>query len=265
MIRVVVTGASGRMGREVCRGILRDPELELAGAVDVQNVGTDVGDLIGEKPIGIRITDDLPTCLQDSRASVMVDFTNSQACMANARLAAGQGLNLVIGTTGITSQQIDELHGLAEQQGVGILLVPNFALGAVLMMHFAQIAARYFPLVEIIEMHHEQKLDAPSGTALKTAELILEARAEAPPPRVQEYERLAGCRGGDYQGIRIHSVRLPGFVAHQRVIFGGNGQTLSIQHDTVSRESFIPGVLLAVKEVGRIRGLMYGLENLLRL
>ncbi|MBC7335577.1 MAG: 4-hydroxy-tetrahydrodipicolinate reductase, partial [Clostridia bacterium] len=144
------------------------------------------------------------------------------------------------------------------------LLVPNFALGAVLMMHFARMAARYFPQVEIIEMHHEQKLDAPSGTALKTAEMILETRGEPPRAKVQEYERLHGSRGGDYRGIRIHSVRLPGYVAHQEVIFGGNGQILSIRHDSTSRESFIPGVLLAIKEVGRLRGLVYGLENVLK-
>jgi len=253
------------MGREVCRGVLHDPELELAGAVDVRSVGADIGDLIGERPVGLRVTEDLRRCLETGQASVVVDFTNSQACMGNARLAVRFGLNLVIGTTGMSTREIDELHTLAEEQEVGILLAPNFALGAVLMMHFAQIAARYFPQVEIIEMHHDQKLDAPSGTALKTAELILSARGEAPGAKVQEQERLAGCRGGNYEGVRIHSLRLPGFVAHQKVVFGGNGQTLSIQHDSLSRESFIPGVLLAIKEVGRLRGLVYGLENILNL
>jgi 4-hydroxy-tetrahydrodipicolinate reductase len=131
------------------------------------------------------------------------------------------------------------------------------------MIHFAGIAARYLPHVEIIEMHHDQKLDAPSGTSLKTAEMILETRGEPPWPKVQEYEKLPGSRGGNYEGIRMHSVRLPGYIAHQEVIFGGMGQTLSLRHDSTSREAFIPGVLLAIKEVGRLRGFTYGLEHLL--
>lgn len=264
MTRVVVTGASGRMGREVCRGVARDPELQLVGAVDVINVGVDVGELLGEKPMGLSITNDLAATIAAARPAVLVDFTNSTAALANARVAAEAGLNLVIGTTGMTSQQVDELHTLAEERGIGVLVVPNFALGAVLMMHFARMAARYFPHVEIIEMHHDEKIDAPSGTALKTADMILEARGEPPKAKVAEYEKLHGSRGGDYRGIRIHSVRLPGYVAHQEVIFGGSGQTLTIRHDTTSRESFIPGVLLAIKQVGRLRGFVYGLEHLLK-
>lgn len=265
MIRVLVTGACGRMGKEVCRGVMRDAELELAAAVDVVNVGMDLGELLGEKSWGIAVTSDLRTAIENARPHVVVDFTNSTAALMNARIAAEAGLPLVIGTTGMTAAQVDELHTLAEEREIGILLVPNFALGAVLMMHFARIAARYFPYVEIVEMHHEQKLDAPSGTALKTAEVILEAREQAPEPKVQEFERLQGCRGGDYQGIRIHSIRLPGYVAHQEVIFGGTGQTLTIRHDSTSREAFIPGVILAIKEVQNIRGLVYGLEHILRL
>lgn len=265
MIKVIVTGACGRMGLEVCRGIRNDPDLQLVGVVDVANVGEDIGILLGErKPAGLAVSEDFEGILASARPDVLVDFSSSTVAMRYARLAAESGLRVVIGTTGMTKSEMEELESLAKEWTTGILLVPNFALGAVLMMTFARMAAQYFPNVEIIEMHHDQKLDAPSGTSLKTADLILEGGAQPAGPRVQGYEKLHGARGGDYRGIHIHSVRLPGYIAHQEVIFGASGQTLTIRHDTTSRESFIPGVLLAIKEVVQYRTFIYGLENLLK-
>ncbi|WP_407937688.1 4-hydroxy-tetrahydrodipicolinate reductase [Neomoorella mulderi] len=263
-IRVVVTGAAGRMGREMTKGLLQAGDIEVVGAVDRVAVGTDIGTLNGLQPHGVPINDDLAAVIKTTRPQVMVDFTVAAAALANARLAVEQGVSPVIGTTGISLEQLDELHQLCEARQVGAVVAPNFSLGAVLMMHFARQAARYFPRAEIIEMHHEQKIDAPSGTALKTAELMAEEIETALAPPAAE-EKVAGARGATYRGLAVHSIRLPGAVAHQEVIFGGQGQLLTIRHDTISREAFLPGLLLAVRRVLHLKGVVYGLENLLEL
>nr|WP_269085202.1 4-hydroxy-tetrahydrodipicolinate reductase [Moorella mulderi] len=263
-MRVVVTGAAGRMGREMTKGLLQAGDIEVVGAVDRVAVGTDIGTLNGLQPHGVPINDDLAAVIKTTRPQVMVDFTVAAAALANARLAVEQGVSPVIGTTGISLEQLDELHQLCEARQVGAVVAPNFSLGAVLMMHFARQAARYFPRAEIIEMHHEQKIDAPSGTALKTAELMAEEIETALAPPAAE-EKVAGARGATYRGLAVHSIRLPGAVAHQEVIFGGQGQLLTIRHDTISREAFLPGLLLAVRRVLHLKGVVYGLENLLEL
>ncbi|WP_406678694.1 4-hydroxy-tetrahydrodipicolinate reductase [Moorella sp. ACPs] len=263
-IRVVVTGAAGRMGREMTKGLLQAEDIEVVGAVDRVAVGTDIGTLNGLQPAGVPINDDLAAVIKTTRPQVMVDFTVAAAALANARLAVEQGVCPVIGTTGISLEQLDELHQLCEARQVGAVVAPNFSLGAVLMMHFARQAARYFPRAEIIEMHHEQKIDAPSGTALKTAELMAGEIGTVPAPPVGE-EKAARARGATHRGLSIHSLRLPGAVAHQEVIFGGQGQLLTIRHDTISREAFLPGLLLAVRRVLHLKGVVYGLENLLEL
>ncbi|CEP66816.1 Dihydrodipicolinate reductase, bacterial/plant [Moorella glycerini] len=260
----MVTGAAGRMGREMTKGLLQAGDIEVAGAVDRVAVGTDIGTLNGLQPAGVLINDDLAAVIKTTRPQVMVDFTVAAAALANARLAVEQGVSPVIGTTGISLEQLDELHQLCEARQVGAVVAPNFSLGAVLMMHFARQAARYFPRAEIIEMHHEQKIDAPSGTALKTAELMAEEIETALAPPAAE-EKVAGARGATYRGLAVHSVRLPGAVAHQEVILGGQGQLLTIRHDTISREAFLPGLLLAVRQVLHLKGVVYGLENLLEL
>lgn len=262
MIRVIVTGASGRMGRQVCRAVWEQEDMMLVGAVDVANVGENISALAGIPAAGPAISSDLAQVIRDTGPRVMVDFTQSEVAADNAKVAVAAGVSPVIGTTGLTNRQLDELHVLCEEKQVGALVAPNFAIGAVLMMQFSRAAARFFPSVEIIELHHDQKRDAPSGTALKTAELIQQEREtrSAPEP---EMERLAGVRGGDYQGIKVHSVRLPGLVAHQEVIFGGQGETLTIRHDSLSRDSFMPGVLLGIRRVGDFQGLVYGLERLI--
>ncbi|HEX3015519.1 MAG TPA: 4-hydroxy-tetrahydrodipicolinate reductase, partial [Desulfobacteria bacterium] len=183
--------------------------------------------------------------------------------MDNCKLAIKCRVHPVIGTTGLTQAALDEIHELAECAGTSAFVAPNFAIGAILMLRFAQEAARYFPHVEILELHHDQKLDAPSGTALKTAALIDEVRPQLKQGNPNETEKLAGARGADFNGMRIHSVRLPGLIAHQEVIFGGLGQSLTIRHDAYSRETYMPGVILAIKTVSKLKGLVVGLENIL--
>jgi 4-hydroxy-tetrahydrodipicolinate reductase len=251
------------MGREVVRAVVGDPETELVGAVDVGEIGTDAGVLAGLGPRGIVVQAELAAVLRESGAEVVIDFTHAEAAFANAKTALAAGVSPVIGTTGMSTGQIDELRRLADADRVGAVVAPNFALGAVLMMRFAAQAARYMPEVEIIELHHEKKADAPSGTAIKTAEMIRAARAPERLNRPSEEIMIDGSRGGDFDGIHIHSVRLPGYVAHQEVIFGGLGQTLMLRHDSIDRVSFMPGVLMACKRVRGLKGLVYGLENLL--
>jgi 4-hydroxy-tetrahydrodipicolinate reductase len=251
------------MGREVVRAVLGDADTELVGAVDVTEVGRDAGELAGKERAGVVVQSDLAAALAAVKPEVIVDFTRAEAAHTNALTALSAGVSPVVGTTGMTPAQIQEIGAAAEKAGVGAVVAPNFAIGAVLMMQFAALAARHMPDVEIIELHHAGKVDAPSGTAIKTAEMIVAAREGRGTPRPSEEIKVAGARGGDFDGIRIHSVRLPGYVAHQEVILGGLGQTLTIRHDSTDRTSFMPGVLLAVKAVRSRKGLVYGLEHLL--
>lgn len=265
MIRVIVTGAYGRMGREVVKTVWNADDLELVGAVDWQREGVDVGTLIDAGETGIVIEKDLEEVLARTRPDVAVDFTGPGAVYQNAVTCLNRRVRPVVGTTGMSPEQIGEIIELSERAGVGGLIAPNFAIGALLMIKFAQEAVRYFPHVEIIELHHDQKLDAPSGTAIKTAESIIERRgSEFRQGLAAEIEKIPGARGGEFTGgIRIHSVRLPGLVAHQEVIFGGLGQTLTIRHDSITRESFMPGVLLGIRKAMHLERVVYGLDKLL--
>jgi 4-hydroxy-tetrahydrodipicolinate reductase len=264
MIRVGVLGAAGRMGRLVCRAVAEDPELALAAAINPSFRGEHVGAMIGHPETDVRISDELDTLLQ-AETEVAVDFTAPAVVMDNVRWAIEHAMHIVVGTTGIADRDLDEIRGLIDAEGneSNVIVAPNFALGAVLLQRFAALAARYLPAVEIVELHHAAKADAPSGTALATAERIAKAREEN--WEGPGSESVSGVRGGDVRGIRIHSVRLPGLVAHQEVIFGGAGQTLTIRHDAPLRESYMPGVLMAIKSVPSRRGLTVGLEALLDL
>ncbi len=263
-IRVAVAGAKGRMGQEVAKMVLGDPELLLVAAIDSKLDGVPVSEVLGlQTPVMFYRS--LSHALEETKPDVLVDFTVPDAVKANAEVAIDAGVRPVIGTTGLQTDEIEQLDDRCRLRGIGGIAAPNFAIGAVLMMHFAAIAAKFFPHVEIIEYHHDQKLDAPSGTSLKTAELIANSRREMRQGHPQEEERLDGVRGGYYHGFRIHSVRLPGLVAHQEVLFGSPGQTLSIRHDSINRESFMPGVNLAIKKVMTLQGMVYGLEQLLKL
>ncbi len=261
-IRVVVRGAQGKMGREVVNALCREPETKIVGAVESKVTGErlPLPDGLGTVPF----SSNLDSILTDCRPDVLVDFTIHEAVMPAVRIATKQGAHLVIGTTGLTADELSEIDQLAKAHQVGVVVAPNFALGAVLMMHLAKIAAKYLDYAEIIELHHHQKMDAPSGTAIATAKAMAAARGK-PFAASADQQKAFVSRGERVEGVPIHSVRLFGLVAHQEVILGGLGQTLSIRHDTISRECFIPGVMLAVKEVGKHKGLVYGLDSLLNL
>lgn len=265
-VRVVVAGAAGRMGRTVLKAVHESPQTELVAAVDHHGVGEDAGSLAGVGSLGIAVTSDLAAALRDGRAEVLVDFTRAGPAYENSLTALRAGVSPVVGTTGMNDSQLADIRRAAEEAGVGAFLAPNFAVGAVLMMLFARQAARYLPEVEVIEFHGPQKVDAPSGTAMRTLDFILEGRGNPSAVRPdKEHFLLEGARGGDREGVRVHSVRLPGYVAHQECIFGDVGQTLTIRHDSTDRVSFMPGVVLACMRVRALRGLVVGLENLLDL
>ena len=263
MIKVLVCGALGKMGQAVIKAVSQDEELVLVGAVDIAANNEDIGEVVGIGKIGITIQKDLKETIEQTRPQVMVDFTVPQSAMGNIKTALENGVCPVVGTTGLSGKDIFEVENMCRSLGVNALISPNFSIGAILMMKLSQEAAKYLPHVEIIEFHHDQKLDAPSGTALRTSELIREVRGSLRQGHPDEFEKLTGARGADDGGIRIHSVRLQGYVAHQEVIFGGLGQTLTIRHDSISRESFMPGVVLACKKVLSIDGFLYGLENII--
>lgn len=253
-IKVIVAGFKGRMGATAVDMVKNDSELQLAALldpfatekeIDGVPVFTDKADLVGFD------------------ADVWVDFTVPKVAYENTRFALENGFCPVVGTTGFTEQQIVDLTDLSADKKIGGLIAPNFAIGAVLLMEFAAKASKYFPDVEIIELHHDKKKDAPSGTAIKTAELIREARTYKKQGAEDEEETLAGARGAEFDGFRIHSVRLPGLVAHQEVIFGAQGEGLTLRHDSYDRISFMSGVNLGIKEVIKREQLVYGLEHLL--
>jgi len=260
-IKLAVNGALGRMGREVINTLCHEPEMQVVGAVELQVTEDQLPlpDSSGVVPFSSNLDDILTSCQPD----VLVDFTTARATMPAVRIATKRGVNLVIGTTGLTADEINEIERLSIACQVGAVVAPNFALGAVVMMHLAKVAAKYFDYAEIIELHHHLKADSPSGTALSTAKAMAEAKGK--PFYIPEQRQTSNSRGEQAEGVAIHSVRLPGLMAHQEVILGGPGQTLSIRHDTISRECYMPGVILAIKEVVKHKGLIYGLDTLLGL
>jgi len=262
-ITVVVHGALGKMGREVTSAVCRDPDLEMVGAVDIQAIQEylPLPDASREVPL----SSDLNSLLQNCHPQVLVDFTVAEASMSAARTAIKQGVNLVVGTSGLSDDNLSEIGRLSKANKVGAVVAPNFALGAAVLLQLAKTAARFFDHAEVIELHYHEKADAPSGTALATARAVLQSRGKPFVYPLTKKENLSGSRGGQIDGVAIHSVRLPGFVASQEVIFGAAGQTLSLRHDTVSRECYMPGVVLAIKEVVKRKGLVYGLDALLNL
>ncbi len=263
-IRVAVSGACGRMGQEVIKAVNEDANLELVAAIDVCNVGKDIGEIVENKACGVNISDNLKEAIKSSKAQSVVDFTSPDLVYPHTKEIIECGARPVIGTTGLSEAQLDEIKNLANSKKIGTLIAPNFAIGAVLMMMFAQKAAEYMDNAEIIETHHNKKKDAPSGTAIKTAQMMSEAQKKFGKDNCQEVDTIKGSRGGVTESnIHIHSVRLPGFVAHQEVIFGGKGQALTIRHDSFDRTSFMPGVVHAVKEIMKKEEFVYGLEKLL--
>jgi 4-hydroxy-tetrahydrodipicolinate reductase len=265
-VRVGVLGATGRMGQATCRAVLQAPDLELAAVVArVTGVGRPLGDLVPEAPEGMVVGESLSDLLA-AEAEVVVDFSRPEATAAAVDGLLAEGVHLVSGTTGLPAGVMDDLATLAGKADNGnAVWAPNFALGAVLAMHFAAVAGRFYPAAEVIELHHQGKADAPSGTALRTAKAIAAARGQPGGQPAGAGESVVGVRGGEVDGVRVHSVRLPGLVAHQEVIFGGQGEVLTLRHDSLDRTSFMPGVLLAVRAVATRTGLTVGLEPLLGL
>jgi 4-hydroxy-tetrahydrodipicolinate reductase len=247
VIRVGVLGAAGRMGREVCRAVGAAADLELVAAVD---------------PSGEATASTSIEALADAGATVAVDFTHPSSVLANVRWCLRNDVHAVVGTTGITPADLGEIRALADSGDANCIVAPNFALGAVLLVRFAAEAARYFDAAEVIELHHDGKADAPSGTAIATARAIGAARAGnwSPPEAVGEFP---ASRGAEIDGVTVHAVRLPGLVAHQEILFGAPGQTLALRHDTTDRSAFMPGVLLAVRAIADRPGLTVGLDALL--
>jgi 4-hydroxy-tetrahydrodipicolinate reductase len=260
-IRVAVLGAAGRMGTAVCRAVLAADDMELVAVVDPPHEGESLDDF-GVTGTGLTI-EMLGSSVKKAEPQVAVDFTHVEAARANLRWCGMNGVHAVVGTTGLTPSDHQDLSALFDGQRANAVVAPNFAIGAVLMMHFAAIAAPWFESAEIIELHHDNKRDAPSGTAMLTAQRMAQSSTEwnADPT---ETHTLEGARGGDGPaGIRIHSVRLQGLVAHQEVLLGTTGQSLTIRHDSYDRTSFMPGVLLAIREVGQRPGVTLGLDALL--
>ena len=276
LIPVIVSGALGRMGSEVVKAVESSKDCRLVAAIDSQldKVGRDVGELLGMDNLGVEISTDFEGSLcavsQSVRdigpkgAAVLVDFTSPKSVYEHTRAAIAYGVHPVIGTTGLTTEQITELSDFSQKASISSAIIPNFSVGMVLLQQAAAAAANFYEHVELTELHHNQKLDAPSGTCIKTAELIEEIGKKFNVSNIAEEQSIDGCRGGQRtSGIRIHSVRLPGLVAHQEVLFGSLGETYLLKHDTIDRSAYMPGVLLAIRKVRNMNGLIYGLEKLL--
>ena len=248
MINVAVCGANGRMGQEVIKAVEADDNMTLVAKIDIKD-----GEFATIKDAKNSV-----------KIDVLVDFTQPKSIYENALYCLNNGVNIVIGTTGLSDEEIDELKNLAQKMGLGCLIAPNFSTGAVLMMKFAQMASKYFDNAEIIELHHNQKKDAPSGTAVKTALMMAGENTNFTTGNCQEVETIKGARGANsYNNIHIHSVRMPGYIASQEVIFGASGQILTIRHDSMNRECYMDGVLRAVRYVNENHNFIYGLENIL--
>lgn len=259
MVRVGVVGAMGKMGQEVVKAVCNDDTLELVCAVDVNQIDMEVC-----PPKSVRIIGNLKSAIEMHKPDVMVDFTQPKYVFENAKTCLENGVRPVIGTTGLSDEQIEELNALSQAKGLGCLIAPNFSTGAILMMMFAKQAAKYFDNAEIIELHHNQKKDAPSGTAIKTAAMMAEVKEDFAKNNCPETETIEGARGGNsYSNIHIHSVRMPGYIASQEVIFGSSGQIMTIRHDSMDRKCYMQGVLLAVKHVAEKNDFVYGLDNIM--
>ena len=260
MIQVLVSGALGRMGTEICKAVDGADDMTLVGGVDP--AATD-DTTIGSDDAPVFAS--LKTAIEVTRPDVVIDFTRPDVAEANVRCALELGVNCVLGTTGLSEERLREIYDESATGDAALFHAPNFTTGAVLMMLFSQTAAKYFPDVEVIEFHHDGKKDAPSGTAIRTARLIASARAEESdaPGKETELAGFEGARGALVDGVPVHAVRTTGYVAHQEVIFGSVGQTLTIRHDSIDRASYMPGILMATRAVTEMDGVVVGLEKLM--
>ena len=249
MIKIAVCGASGKMGREVVEAVEAAEDMKLVAKIDIAS-----DNMYRTIEEAARVED----------IDVLIDFTQPKSIYENALYCLNNGIKIVIGTTGLTDEQIEKLRQLSLEKNTGCFIAPNFSTGAVLMMMFARQAAKYFDNAEIIEFHHNKKKDAPSGTSIKTAQLMAEEKSDFTLGNTDEVETIEGSRGGEaYSNIHIHSVRMPGYMASQEVIFGSSGQILTIRHDTMDRKCYMPGVLLAVRHTAHANNFVYGLDNIM--
>ena len=273
-IPVLVSGALGRMGSEVVNSVLNSSDCKLVAAIDTnkKNNGENISQLLNLKSSDVFVSNDLEGSLcsisQDYRNEnikpVLVDFTHPDSVFENTRSAIAYGISPIVGTTGLTPSQINDLSIFAQKAEVGGAIIPNFSVGMVLLQQAASVAAKFYDNIELIEMHHNQKADSPSGTCIKTAEMIEEYPKKYNQSLVKESESLKGVRGGlRDSGLNIHSIRLPGLLAHQVVIMGSPGETYTIKHDTIDRKAYMPGVLQAIRKIGKFNSLVYGLEKLI--
>ena len=273
-IPVLVSGALGRMGSEVVNSVLNSSDCELVAAIDTnkKNNGENISQLLNLKKSEVLVSNDLEGSLcsisQDYRNEkikpVLVDFTHPDSVYENTRSSIAYGISPVVGTTGLTPSQINDLAIFAQKANIGCAIIPNFSVGMVLLQQAASVAAKFYDNIELIEMHHNQKADSPSGTCIKTAEMIEEYPKKYNQNLVKETESLKGVRGGVRDsGLNIHSIRLPGLLAHQLVIMGSPGETYTIKHDTIDRKAYMPGVLQAIRKIGKFDSLIYGLEKLI--
>ena len=273
-IPVLVSGALGKMGSEVVNSVLNSSDCELVAAIDInkKNNGENISQLLNLKSSEVFVSNDLEGSLcsvsQEYRNQnikpVLVDFTHLDSVFDNTRSAIAYGISPIIGTTGLSPSQINDLSIFAQKAEVGCAIIPNFSVGMVLLQQAASVAAKFYDNIELIEMHHNQKADSPSGTCIKTAEMIEEYPKKYNQNLVKETESLKGVRGGlRDSGLNIHSIRLPGLLAHQVVIMGSPGETYTIKHDTIDRKAYMPGVLQAIRKIGKFDSLIYGLEKLI--
>jgi 4-hydroxy-tetrahydrodipicolinate reductase len=270
VIPVVINGATGKMGREIVKAVHQASDMTLFGAIAHNPAweGQDIGEVVGLGALEVPITRDYESMMamlcQEKQLGVVIDVSHPDAVYQNIRSAIAYGIRPVVGTTGLTPAQIRDLAEFADKASTGCIIAPNFAIGVILMQQAAIQAAKYFEHVEIIELHHNQKADAPSGTAVQTAQLLAELGKTYNPQKVEETEKIIGARGAlAEENIRIHSIRLPGFIAHQEVIFGAPGQIYTLRHDTTDRTCFMPGVLLCVRKAIGLKTLVYGMEKIL--
>ena len=273
-VPVLVSGALGRMGSEVVKAVLNSKECELVAAIDKneKNNGSNISELLRVKNCDVFVSSDFEGTLcsisqnyrNEDIKPILVDFTHPDSVYENTRSAIAYGISPVVGTTGLTPSQIEDLSVFAQKASVGCAIIPNFSVGMVLLQQAAAVAARFYENIELIEMHHNQKADSPSGTCIKTAEMIEEYPKKYNQSLVKESESLKGVRGGIRDsGLNIHSIRLPGLLAHQVVIMGSPGETYTIKHDTIDRKAYMPGVLQAIRKIGKFDSLVYGLEKLI--
>jgi len=262
IIKVLVHGALGKMGQEICQAVSSDPELDLVSAVDIR---AHTANLVLPNNVSVLLYDNLDTAINDSKPDVMVDFSTADATMSAVRSAVNNDVRLVIGTTGLSNADNEEIARLCMAQNLGAVIAANFSLAAAVMISCAKIASQHFDYAEIIELHHEKKLDAPSGTAISTAKAMTVSRGKDFTYALSPNEEIAGSRGGVLGGIAMHSVRLPGQLAHQEIIFGSPGQTLRIRLDQISREAFMPSIVMAVKKTMELKEAIFGLDRLLGL